>query len=182
MGAFSIGEEFGIDLEPAKPPPAAMSTPSIAPPSPPPRPKQDALMDALNDLDADLLDDEMHNMTEEINFDHSDAAPISSLPTRESTEAAQVSSPPLAAKEETVPSAEAPKNDVADDVKPMPVAPREENLLGNMEDDLADLNIVDDAGEDLLGGAGGEFDDFDDLEDDDELADLENFLTQVSSK
>ncbi|KAL7509946.1 hypothetical protein ACHAXN_007590 [Cyclotella atomus] len=182
MGAFSIGEEFGIDLEPAKPPTAATSKPAVAPPSPPPRPKQDALMDALNDLDTDLLDDEMHNMTEEINFDHSDAAPTSSLPTIESTELAQVSSPPLVAKEESVPLAEAPKNDVDDEVKTTPVAPKEEDLLGNMEDDLADLNIVGDIGEDLLVDAGGEFDDFDDLEDDDELADLENFLTQVSSK
>jgi hypothetical protein len=139
-------------------------------------------MDALNDLDTDLIDDEMHNMTEEINFDHSDAAPTSSLPTIESTELAQVSSPPLVAKEESVPLAEAPKNDVDDEVKTTPVAPKEEDLLGNMEDDLADLNIVGDIGEDLLVDAGGEFDDFDDLEDDDELADLENFLTQVSSK
>ena len=179
MGAFSIGEEFGIDLEPANPT-TSPPKPSMAPPSPPPRPKQDALMDALNDLDADLLDDDMHNMTEEINFDHAESAAAPSAPAE--TVVPEVQSPQLVETDEETPVTKAPNTDAGDtqESKPTPVAPKEEDILGNMEDDLAELNLGDD-GDDLLGDA-GEFDDFDDLDDDDELADLENFLTQVSSK
>lgn len=179
MGAFSIGEEFGIDLEPAKPA-SASAKPAFAPPSPPPRPKQDALMDALNDLDEDLLDDDVHNMTEEINFDH-EVAPT--IPSAEGAGFIEVQPPPLAASDDTVPPSETIKTDPsgAQEINAAPVSLKEVDTLENMEDDLADLNMGGDAEDDLLGDA-GEFDDFDDLEDDDELADLENFLTQVSSK
>ena len=180
MSAFSIGEEFGIDLEPAQPPAAATTKPIIVPPSPPPKPKQDALMDALNDLDTDLLDDEMHNMTEEIDFGHSEEAPKPSFTATETPAVVKTVSPPTAPKDDT--SHPAAKSDASDTEKVNVAAPKEEVIVDNIEDDLADLNILNDAGEDDLLGGAGEFDDFDDLEDDAELEDLENFLTQVSTK
>lgn len=193
MSAFSIGEEFGIDLETTKPTPtaAASSTPAFAPPSPPPRPKKDALMDALNDLDTDLFDDDdMHhdsaNMTEEIVFD-SDNSPTkaSTPPAVAETKPTEVTPPPVSESLDTTKASNeaAPENTptiAKEDASPS--VPAEEDILGSM-DDLADLNIDDDdAGDDALLGDVGEFDGFDDLEDDAELEDLENFLTQVSTK
>ncbi|KAL7537743.1 hypothetical protein ACHAXR_008028 [Thalassiosira sp. AJA248-18] len=51
--------------------------------------------------------------------------------------------------------------------------------IEGLDDDMADLDVGD-ADEDL--GDVGDFDDFDDFDDDAELEDLENFLTQVSTK
>jgi len=181
MGAFSIGEEFGIDFETTKPPSApTRSTPS----SPPPKPKQDALMDALNDLDdADLFDDD-DVMTEEIDFGNTSEdvpEPLPSVPA-ETTKASSI--PPAPVQNDVVPSADAPTDNVSNtiEIKQTTAAAKEENedALDNMEDDLANLNLMNDAGEDDLLGDAGEFDDFDDLDDDAELEDLENFLTQVS--
>jgi tensin len=181
MSAFSIGEEFGIDLEPVKPPTAPTS--AFAPPSPPPQPKQDALMDALNDLDTDLLDDDMHNMTEEISFDHSEVTPMQ-LPTADSAGKAEIAVSPTVAdvtKDDTIPSNGASDGGASDaqEVKTSPPETKED-ILDTMVDDFAD--IVNDTGDDDLLGDAGQFDDFDDLEDDAELEDLENFLTQVSTK
>mmetsp|Transcript_12434 Transcript_12434/g.26234 ORF Transcript_12434/g.26234 Transcript_12434/m.26234 type:complete len:916 (+) Transcript_12434:117-2864(+) len=60
----------------------------------------------------------------------------------------------------------------------------EENILADIagfDSDLGDLNIGSTEGDDILGDDEG-FYGFDDLEDDAELEDLENFLTQVSTK
>eukprot|EP00956_Cyclotella_meneghiniana_P028643 scaffold67373_cov36-Cyclotella_meneghiniana.AAC.1 len=181
MGAFSIGEEFGIDFETTKPPSApAKSTPS----SPPPKPKQDALMDALNDLDdADLFDDD-DVMTEEIDFGNTSEDVSEPLPTVPAETAKATSIPPAPVQNDVVPSADAPTMNVLNttEIEPTTAAAKEENedALDNMEDDIANLNLMNDAGEDDLLGDAGEFDDFDDLDDDAELEDLENFLTQVS--
>lgn len=180
MGAFSIGEEFGIDFETAKQPSAPSTS---APASPPPKPKQDALMDALNDLDdADLFDDDV--MTEEIDFGDTSKDAPEPLPSVPAETAKASSSPPAPVQNDVVSLADAPTTNVSNtiEITPAPAAPKveEEDALDNTEDDLANLNLMNDADEDDLLGDAGVFDDFDDLDDDAELEDLENFLTQVS--
>lgn len=182
MGAFSIGEEFGIGLETSK-----LPMPGLTPSSPPPRPKQDALMDALNDLDTDLFDDDnlQHDaaglMTEEIVFHTEETESKPSLPTAAlDTARAEASSHPSEDESESTATKTKPSDPQED--KPSPVIPIEDDILGGVEEDLANLNIVSDTGDSALLEGVGEFDDFDDLDDDAELEDLENFLTQVSSK
>lgn len=51
--------------------------------------------------------------------------------------------------------------------------------LAELGDELGNLDMGDDTADDL--GDVGDFDDFDDFEEDEDLADLENFLTKVSS-
>ncbi|KAL3797386.1 hypothetical protein HJC23_010512 [Cyclotella cryptica] len=187
MGAFSIGEEFGIELDTSKIP-----TSDVTPSSPPPRPKQDALMDALNDLDTDLFDDDnIHHdaagpMTEEIVFETDATESKPSPPTvAEKTANAEVSSRPYAGEKESAEtSTEATDTNPSDlqEDNPAPDIPIEDGILGGVEEDLANLNFENDTGDEALLGDIEEFDDFDDLDDDAELEDLENFLTQVSSK
>jgi hypothetical protein len=138
-------------------------------------------------LDTDLFDDDnIHHdaaglTTEEIVFHTEETESMPSLPTAaEDTANAEVSSHPSADEREST-TTETKPSDLQED-KPSPVIPIEDDILGGVEDDLANLNIVSDTGDAALLEDVGEFDDFDDLDDDAELEDLENFLTQVSSK
>ncbi len=204
MNAFSIGEEFGLGFESAsKPAPSSseVSKPPDIPASPPAPKKPDALMEALMGLDEDGLEDD-----EEVDF--SSPVPETIVAKRESNELskeATTTEAPSQATEVEVETkssgsdAEAdsaiPKANDKDNVKPSDgidnsdnsgstddqpsQSVQNESILSDFADDLANLDVVDD-GIDLDGGDFEDFGDFD--EDDAELEDLENFLTQVSTK
>jgi len=208
MNAFSIGEEFGLGFESSsKPAPSSseVSKPPDIPASPPAPKKPDALMEALMGLDEDGLEDD-----EEVDF--SSPLSETTEENSESNEVAanetavtEAPSPPTAAETDSSGSnAEAdsavPKANDEDDAKPADgivadtsgtdnlsnsddqpsESVQNESILSDFADDLANLDVVDDAdGIDL----DGDFEDFGDFDEDDaELEDLENFLTQVSTK
>ncbi len=107
------------------------------------------------------------------------------LPSENAAPEPSAEAKPATAKEETVPPSSAA---LLTEKATQPIDAdnsSEEVILANiagLDSELADLNMGDAIeGDDILGDDGG-FDGFDDLEDDAELEDLENFLTQVSTK
>lgn len=199
MNAFSIGEEFGLGFESSKPTPSSSegSKPSDIPASPPAPKKPDALMEALMGLDEDGLEDD-----EEVDFistipETIEASKESSELSKEAATTDAPSKPPAVETKSSGSDDEAdsavPKADDNDgDNKPSDDSDKSgstgdlpsqsvqnESILSDLADDLANLDVVDD-GLDLDGGDFEDFGDFD--EDDAELEDLENFLSQVTTK
>ena len=197
INAFSIGEELfalGLESKPDVSPSEAEKVPEI--PASPPQPKKpDALMEALMGLDEDGLEDD-----DEIDFESS-IPPETIEESSDGNEATEeitvkesssisnvIETEPISAKDaesvdppkiEDVPKPVADDKDddenLADESSPTEV--QNESILSDIADDLANLDVLDDdAGIDLDVG------DFGDFEDDAELEDLENFLTQVTSK
>jgi hypothetical protein len=207
MNAFSIGEEFGLGLESAKTTPSSSeaSKPPEVPASPPSPKKPDALMEALMGLDEDGLEDD-----EEVEFQS--PLPATTEEKSEDDEVAneaaatEASPTPTAAETKISSNAEVesciPKSNNGDEANADAggnVAEinntenldntdgqasnlvQSESILSDFAEDLANLDVIDDAdGVDLDAGDFEDFGDFD--EDDAELEDLENFLTQVSTK
>ena len=199
MNAFSIGEEFGLGSSEA-------SKPVEVPASPPSPKKPDALMEALMGLDEDGLEED-----EEVDFHSPSPLPVaieqkSEGPPTSSNEhemvaneatAAEASPTSTAVETKGSSNAEAeralPKSNDEDEAKSDSdgnVADtnstenvgnaQNESILSDFADDLANLDVIDDA--DGIDLDAGDFDDFGDFDEEAELQDLENFLTQVSTK
>jgi len=206
MNAFSIGEEFGLGLASSSKPTPSSSETSKTPevPASPPSPKKpDALMEALMGLDEDGLEDDEevdfhapHPATTEQVANEGDAMEASSSSTPTAVEITSVNAvvesgfPESNANDEDEVNADADGNVLANTSNTENMGDTDgqashlvqnESILSDIADDLADLDVVDDAdGVDL---DAGDFDDLGDFEEDDaELEDLENFLTQVSTK
>jgi hypothetical protein len=208
INAFSIGEDFGIGLDfPSRNPTPSCEAfnPAEVPPSPTSPKKPDALMEALLGLEEDGLEGD-----EEVDLIHTPLPPTSSVESKVVSVSGSVSTPLAVETKSSSVSAEAniriaiPKSDgeakedkadtdgrnvdadttrttnVGNEGKYPPGSNQNESILSDFADDLANLNVVDDA--DGIDLDIGDFDGFDDFEEDDaELEDLENFLTQVSS-
>ena len=207
MNAFSIGEEFGLGFESSssEPTPSSkknVSKPPDIPASPPAPKKPDALMEALMGLEEDVEDDE------EVDF--SSPLPEAISESSESNEVAndaaamETPSEPTAVETKSIDStAEADsaflktEAEDKDDSKPtdgtvvdseksggaggQSSVVQNESILSDFADDLANLDVVDD--DDGIDLDVDDFEDFGDFDEDDaELEDLENFLTQVSTK
>lgn len=208
MNAFSIGEDFGLDVpsKPAANASAGASKPLEVPPSPQPK-ERDSLMEALMDLDDDGFDDDEGEVVFESGDDVSpveDASilDVPSLPVEPDAAAEAnivknipqsdgAAGAPLVPTTDQDAAANTDTKEVTPETKTLDVPTEVINiaqedpeldagLLADIEglgDDITDLDVGDSAED--LGDADFDFDDFDD---DAELEDLENFLTQVSTK